>query len=146
MNVRPAGDAEREEKMARVNAFVSAVLGDDVATAKKMLEDGFKYEKYGWPRTSYDHILKDVVFRGRTQMYSLLKQHGIDFRYLDNEPRYQLQLEIIERDIKFSALQEELKETKAEVTALRDMVTGLSQRLDELAGPKLDKPHLPLKR
>ncbi|TAL39521.1 MAG: hypothetical protein EPN97_02350 [Alphaproteobacteria bacterium] len=137
---------DRDERAERVHAFESAVMGNDVATARKLLESGFIYEKYSWPRTSYEHILKDVVYRGNAQMYSLLKQHGIDFRYLESDARYQLKLEVVDRDVKFSALQEELRETKAEVTALRDLVTGLSQKLEELDGPKLDKPRPSLKR
>lgn len=134
---------ERDERVARLRAFESAVMENDVATAKKLLEDGFVYEKYGWPRTSYEQILRNVVYHEHAQMFSLLKQHGINFRYLDSDARYQVKMETIEREIKISALQEELKETKTEVTALRNIVTGLSQRLEELADPKLDKPRLP---
>jgi hypothetical protein len=140
-----AGQYDRDER-AQVHTFESAVIGNDVVTAKRMLEAGFRYEKYSWPRSGYDNVLKGVVDRGYTEMYFLLKQHGMDFRYLDNDVRYQLKLEILERDIRFSALQEELKETKAEVTVLRDLVSGLSEKLEKLDGPKLDKPRPSLKR
>jgi hypothetical protein len=139
-------EQERKEREERVYAFESAVVNNDLPKVKKMLEEGFKYERSSWPRTSYNHILQNVVQRGHTQMYFLLKQHGHDFRYVDNDTRYLLKVEIMERDIRFSTLQEELKATKAEVTALRDVVTGLSQKLEELIRPKLDKPRLPLKR